>query len=514
WMIELPWNKRTRDNIDLSKAKNVLDEDHAGLPKVKERILEFLGVKELKKSMKGPILCFVGPPGVGKTSLGKSIARAMGRQFARVSLGGLRDEAEIRGHRRTYVGALPGRILQGMKTAGTINPVFMLDEIDKVGTDFRGDPTAALLEVLDPEQNHAFSDHYLNVPFDLSQVFWITTANMLDTIPSALRDRMEIIRIAGYTHTEKVQIARGFLLPRQEDENGLTADFIQITEGALSRGITHYTREAGVRNLEREIGSICRKVARRVAEGRMRLTRVNAGNIHKYLGVPRYLPEAEQERDEVGIATGLAWTETGGEVLFVEVSVSRGRGELILTGQLGNVMKESAQAALSFTRSHTREFGIDEDVFKKMQFHVHVPAGAIPKDGPSAGITIATALISALTGVPVRKDTAMTGEITLRGRVLPIGGLKEKSLAALRMGIKTMLVPERNRKDLEEVPREVQSKLRFVFAKSMEEILQHALVDASRLKFSRRPAARRGAPKHGATLPAYSHSPRQARDKD
>ncbi|MFQ5457451.1 MAG: endopeptidase La, partial [Myxococcota bacterium] len=511
WMIELPWNRKTRDNIDLVKAKRVLDEDHAGLSKVKDRILEFLGVKKLKRSMKGPILCFVGPPGVGKTSLGKSIARAMGREFVRVSLGGLRDEAEIRGHRRTYVGALPGRILQGMKSAGTINPVFMLDEVDKVGTDFRGDPTAALLEVLDPEQNHSFSDHYLNVAFDLSQVFWITTANMLDTIPSALRDRMEMTRIAGYTHTEKLDISRGFLIPRQEEENGLTGDQIRITDGAVSRIVSHYTREAGVRNLEREIGSVCRKVARQVAEGKKALSRINAGNLKKYLGIPRYLPEAEQERDEVGIATGLAWTETGGEVLFVEVSISKGGGELILTGQLGDVMKESAQAALSYARSHARDLGIDEDIFSKMQFHVHVPAGAIPKDGPSAGVTMATALISALTGIPVRKDTAMTGEITLRGRSLPVGGIKEKALAAVRMGMQAMIIPSRNRKDLEEVPRDIQSKLKFIFAKSMEDILKHALVDPSRVQMSRRPAQRRGAPKHGAGVPAYSHAPKQAR---
>ena len=513
WMIELPWTKKTRDNIDLVKAKRVLDEDHSGLTKVKDRILEFLGVRKLKKSTKGPILCFVGPPGVGKTSLGKSVARAMGRQFVRISLGGLRDEAEIRGHRRTYVGALPGRILQGMKTAGTINPVFMLDEIDKVGTDFRGDPTAALLEVLDPEQNHAFSDHYLNVAFDLSQIFWITTANMLDTIPSALRDRMEIIRIAGYTHAEKVQISRGFLIPRQENENGLKDEHVRITDGAISRIVSHYTREAGVRNLEREIGSVFRKVARKVAEGKKGLSRINAGNLQKYLGIPRYLPEVEQERDEIGMATGLAWTEAGGEVLFVEVSISKGRGELILTGQLGSVMKESAQAALSYTRAHAREFGVDEGIFGKHQFHVHVPAGAIPKDGPSAGVTMATALISAITGIPVRKDTAMTGEITLRGRVLPIGGLKEKALAAMRMGMRTIIVPARNLKDLEEVPRDVQSKVDFVFVKSMDEILQRALANPSKLRIPKRASQRRGAPKHASAVPAYSHSPKEAREK-
>ncbi len=513
WMIELPWSKKSKDNLDLRKAKQVLDEDHAGLTKVKERILEYLGVKKLKKSMKGPILCFVGPPGVGKTSLGKSIARAMGREFVRMSLGGLRDEAEIRGHRRTYVGALPGRVLQGMKTAGTLTPVFMLDEVDKVGADFRGDPTAALLEVLDPEQNHAFSDHYLNVPFDLSQVLWITTANLLDTVPSALKDRMEIIRLAGYTQLEKQEIARGFLIPRQLREHGLAEEHLRITDGTVTRIITHYTREAGVRNLEREIGSICRKVARRVAEGKKGLTCVKAGNLHKFLGAPRFLPEAEQEKDEVGIATGLAWTETGGEVLFVEVSISKGRGELILTGQLGDVMKESAQAALSYAQSRARTFGIEEELFRKRQIHIHVPAGAIPKDGPSAGVTMATALISALTGIPVHKDVAMTGEITLRGRVLPIGGLKEKALAALAMGIHTLIVPERNRKDLEEVPREVQSRIRFVFIKSMDEIWKHALVEIPSLRMKVGSGSRGGPTKHGETLPSYSHAPPATQDR-
>jgi ATP-dependent Lon protease len=512
WMIELPWSKKSKDNLDLGKAKQVLDEDHAGLTKVKERILEYLGVKKLKKSMKGPILCFVGPPGVGKTSLGKSIARAMGRQFVRMSLGGLRDEAEIRGHRRTYVGALPGRVLQGMKTAGTLTPVFMLDEVDKVGADFRGDPTAALLEVLDPEQNHAFSDHYLNVPFDLSQVLWITTANLLDTVPPALKDRMEIIRLAGYTQLEKQEIARGFLIPRQLCEHGLVEEYLKITDGAVTRIITHYTREAGVRNLEREIGTICRKVARRVAEGKKSLTCVKAGNLHKCLGAPRFLPEAEQEKDEIGIATGLAWTETGGEVLFVEVSISKGRGELILTGQLGDVMKESAQAALSYAQSHAQAFGIQEELFRKRQIHIHVPAGAIPKDGPSAGVTMATALISALTGIPVHKDVAMTGEITLRGRVLPIGGLKEKALAALAMGIHTLIVPERNRKDLEEVPREVQSRIRFVFIKSMDEVWKHALVEIPSLRVKVESRSRGGSAKHGRTLPSYSHAPAETRD--
>ena len=509
WMVELPWSKKTRDNLDLSKAKEVLDRDHAGLSKVKERILEYLSVKKLRRSIKGPILCFVGPPGVGKTSLGKSIARAMGRQFVRISLGGVRDEAEIRGHRRTYVGALPGRILQGMKSAGTLNPVFMLDEIDKVGADFRGDPTSALLEVLDPEQNNSFSDHYLSVPFDLSQVLWVTTANLLDPVPPALKDRMEIIRLAGYTHDEKLNIAKGFLLVRQIEDHGLGASQIQFADGAISRIITHYTREAGVRNLEREIGTVCRKVAREVAEGKTTHTRITAQNVQKYLGVPRYLPEVEQEQDEIGISTGLAWTESGGEVLFVEVSITKGKGELILTGQLGDVMKESAQAALSFARSRAQLFHVDEDTFGKRQFHIHVPAGAIPKDGPSAGVTMATALISALTGIPVRKDVAMTGEITLRGRVLPIGGLKEKALAAVRMGIREILVPEQNRKDLEDVPKDVQAKMRFVFVKSMDEVLEHALTDPAPVRVVGGGVPRRTPAKHGGAVPAYSRQQAQ-----
>ncbi|MBF8261212.1 MAG: ATP-dependent proteinase, partial [candidate division NC10 bacterium] len=406
WLAELPWSVSTQDNLDLKAAQAVLDEDHYDLEKVKERIVEYLGVRKLKEKMKGPILCFVGPPGVGKTSLGKSIARALGRKFIRVSLGGMRDEAEIRGHRRTYVGALPGRIIQGIKQAGTNNPIFMMDEIDKVGTDWRGDPSSALLEVLDPEQNFAFSDHYLNLPFDLSNVMFITTANLLDPIPSALRDRMEVIPLSGYTEEEKVKIAKKYLIPRQVEENGLKAENIDITDEGLRMIISHYTREAGLRNLEREIAGVCRKVARKIAEGQKSVTKVTAANIHRFLGVPKILPEAEQEKSEVGVATGLAWTEAGGEILYIETSILKGKGSLILTGHLGDVMKESAQAALSYARSKAGEFNIPEDFYEKNDIHIHVPAGAIPKDGPSAGVTMATSLISALTKIPVSKDVA------------------------------------------------------------------------------------------------------------
>ncbi len=497
WLAELPWSIATQDNLDLKSAQNVLDEDHYDLEKIKGRIVEYLGVRKLKEKMKGPILCFVGPPGVGKTSLGKSIARALGRKFIRISLGGMRDEAEIRGHRRTYVGALPGRIIQGIKQAGTNNPVFMLDEIDKVGTDWRGDPSSALLEVLDPEQNYAFSDHYLNLPFDLSNVMFITTANLLDPIPPALKDRMEVISLSGYTEEEKVKIAKKYLVPRQVEENGLKPEDIDITEDGLRMVISHYTREAGLRNLEREIAGVCRKVARKKAEGKKGVTRIKGANLHKFLGIPKILPEAEQEKSEVGVATGLAWTEAGGEILFIETSILKGKGSLTLTGQLGDVMKESAQAALSYARSKAKEFNIPEDFYEKNDIHIHVPAGAIPKDGPSAGVTMATSLISALTRIPVSKDVAMTGEITLRGRVLPIGGLKEKALAALMAGIKTVIIPRRNEKDLEEIPKELREKIKFILADHIDEILKVALLKKKETKKAalpksvRKPAVRR-----------------------
>ncbi len=490
WLVELPWSKRTKDNLDLEKAKKVLDEDHYNLEKVKERILEYLAVNKLRRKIKGPILCFVGPPGVGKTSLGRSIARALERSFVRVSLGGVRDEAEMRGHRRTYVGALPGRIIQGVKQAGSNNPVFMLDEIDKVGADFRGDPSAALLEVLDPEQNHAFSDHYLNLPFDLSNVLFICTANLLDPVPPALADRMEVIQLSGYTNEEKLEIARRFLIPRQLEDNGISTKYLEFSNDALLRIIAEYTKEAGLRNLERELASICRKVARKVAEGKSELIKLTRANIHSFLGAPKFLPEAEQEHHEIGVSTGLAWTSSGGEVLYVEASLSKGRGNLTLTGQLGDVMKESAQAAVSYARAHAKTLGIEEDFYQKLDIHIHVPAGAIPKDGPSAGITMATALISALTKRPVNRDVAMTGEITLRGRVLPIGGLKEKSLAAFRAGIKTVILPDRNAKDMDDIPKALRRKLHWVLAKNMSDVLQNALLNGKRdAKESRRASA-------------------------
>jgi ATP-dependent Lon protease len=477
WLVDLPWSTKTRDNLNIKKAKQVLDEDHYNLEKIKERILEYLAVNKLRKKLKGPILCFVGPPGVGKTSLGRSIARALGRNFVRISLGGVRDEAEIRGHRRTYVGALPGRVIQGIKQAGSSNPVFMLDEIDKVGADFRGDPSAALLEVLDPEQNHAFSDHYLNLPFDLSNTLFICTANLLDPIPAALADRMEVIQLSGYTNEEKLEIACKYLIPRQIEENGLSIKTIDISNDAMLRIISEYTKEAGLRNLEREIASICRKVARKVAEGRTELTRITRANVHSFLGAPKFLPEAEQEHHEIGVATGLAWTSAGGEILYVEASLSKGRGNLTLTGQLGEVMKESAQAAVSYARAHAKKLDIEEDFYQKLDIHIHVPAGAIPKDGPSAGITMATALISALTKRAVSRDVAMTGEITLRGRVLAIGGLKEKSLAAFRAGIRTIIIPDRNEKDLDEIPKVLRRKLKWVVAQNMSDVLKTALLD-------------------------------------
>lgn len=480
WLIDIPWSKTTEDNLDLNEALRVLDEDHFDLKKIKERILEFLAVRKLKNKMKGPILCFVGPPGVGKTSLGKSIARAMGRKFVRISLGGVRDEADIRGHRRTYVGAMPGRIVQGLKQAGSNNPIFMLDEIDKLGADFRGDPAAALLEVLDPEQNFSFRDHYLNLPFDLSNVMFVATANLMDTVPSALRDRMEVIQLAGYSQEEKLKIAQQFLLEKQIDENGLKAEDIEITEQAVARIVEQYTQEAGLRNLERHIAAVCRKVARKIAtseKGRQRIV-VTGPSIPKYLGPPKFIPEEERDHDEIGVATGLAWTQFGGEILNIEVNMMKKMGGgLILTGSLGDVMKESAHAALSFARSHAASFGIDEKVFSRYEIHVHVPQGATPKDGPSAGITLATSIISLLTGNPIRKDVAMTGEITLRGKVLPIGGLKEKTLAALRHGVKTIIVPFRNHKDLDDVPKELRKKCKFHLAKDLNDVLKHALVN-------------------------------------
>jgi len=473
WMVELPWSKQTKDRLDIVAAKKILDEDHYDLEKIKERILEYLAVRKMKGKLKGPILCFVGPPGVGKTSLGKSIARSLGRKFVRISLGGVHDEAEIRGHRRTYVGALPGRLIQGMKQAGTANPVFMMDEIDKIGTDFRGDPSSALLEVLDPEQNYSFSDHYLGVPFNLSNVMFITTANQIDPIPLPLRDRMEMIELSGYTVEEKVGIAKNFLLPRQLEEHGTSPDLVKISDAALDQIVTHYTREAGVRNLEREIARVLRKIARKIAEGRTKTIKVSPGNLHQFLGIPKFIPEAEAESDAVGVATGLAWTPTGGDVLQIEATLMKGKGELILTGSLGKVMKESAQAALSYLRSQEKVLKIKAGLFSKNDIHIHVPAGAIPKDGPSAGITMATALASAFTGVPVRRDVAMTGEITLRGRVLPIGGLKEKILAAKRAGMKIIIFPKRNEKDLEEVPKHLQKGLEFVFVEQIDTVFKH-----------------------------------------
>lgn len=475
WLVELPWSKMTEDQLDVKKAKEILDEDHFDLEKVKDRILEHIAVLKLSPQMRGPILCFVGPPGVGKTSLGKSIARAMGRKFVRISLGGIKDEAEIRGHRRTYVGSMPGRIIQGMKQAGSRNPIFMLDEIDKVGMDFRGDPASALLEVLDPEQNFSFRDHYLNLEFDLSKVMFITTANLVEPIPPALKDRMEMLSLPGYITEEKVEIAKRYLLPRQIKENGIKPEDIKISNSVIEYIILHYTREAGVRNLERSIGSICRKVARRIAEGEQPPFTITVNSVHKHLGPPQFQVEEEFGKNEIGVAIGLAWTPTGGEILRVESTIMKGKGNLTLTGHLGEVMRESAQAALSYARSHADELEISPDFFETHDIHLHVPAGAIPKDGPSAGVTMAASLISVLTEIPVRKDVAMTGEITLRGRVLPIGGLKEKSLAALRVGIKNIVCPDRNRKDLEEIPPNLRKKMKFIFVNEISQVLDAVL---------------------------------------
>lgn len=476
WLVDIPWRVKDKKQPDVEFAAKVLEEDHYGLPKVKERILEYLAVHKLVGKIKGPILCFVGPPGVGKTSIGKSIARSLDRKFIRVSLGGVHDEAEIRGHRRTYVGALPGRIIQGIKNAGTKNPVFMLDEIDKVGTDFRGDPSSALLEALDPEQNNSFSDHYLEVPYDLSDVMFITTANVLDTIPPALRDRLEIISFAGYTEEEKFRIAKTFLVSKQIEAHGLKKDKVEITDAALRDVITKYTREAGVRELEREIAAILRKVAKKIASGKKEgVIRVTPKQLHSYLGARKYTKAIAEKSDEVGITTGLSVTSAGGEILFVEVTIMPGKGQLILTGQLGDVMKESAQAALSYVKSRAKVLGTGESFASKIDVHIHVPEGAVPKEGPSAGIAMTTALVSAITKIPVRSEVGMTGEVTLRGRVLEIGGVKEKVLAAHRAGITTIIIPKSNAKDLDEIPRNVRRDLQFILAEHMDEVLKVAL---------------------------------------
>lgn len=477
-IVDLPWNKSTEDNLDLKHAKKILDEDHFDLQKIKERCLEYLAVRKLNKTMKGPILCFSGPPGVGKTSLGRSIAKALGREFLRISLGGVKDEAEIRGHRRTYVGAMPGKIIQGLKQVKSKNPILMLDEIDKLGNDFRGDPASALLEVLDPEQNNTFRDHYLNLPFDLSNVMFLATANVLETIPAALRDRMEVIQLSGYTEDEKLKIAKQYLLPKQIKENGINDKLIEVTDSGLKYTIENYTREAGLRNLERLIGTLCRKVARKVAEGEKERVKVDEDMVVKFLGAPVYSREDVQERDEIGISTGLAWTQAGGEILYIETSMSRGKGGVILTGQMGDVMKESATTAMSYIRGSAYRYGFDEKTYGEHDIHIHIPAGAIPKDGPSAGIAMATAIVSRLTGIAVRKDVAMTGELTLTGKVLPIGGLKEKALAAMRHGISKIIIPYKNLKDVEDIAEEYRQKLEFLPVKHLDEVLQFALEKA------------------------------------
>jgi len=478
WMVNLPWSLQTKDALDLKKAQEILDADHYGLETIKERIVEYLAVRKLKKKMRGPILCFLGPPGVGKTSLGRSIARALGRKFVRISLGGIRDEAEIRGHRRTYVGSMPGRIIQGISQGGSNNPVFMLDEVDKIGSDYRGDPSSALLEVLDPEQNYSFRDHYLNVPFDLSNVMFVATANLLDPIQPAFRDRMEVISLSGYTEEEKVEIAKRHLIPKQVEENGLSEAQVSFPDKAILTIISKYTREAGLRNLEREIAKVCRKLARRVAEGEGGPYKVTPVRAEELLGVPRVTPEMALINNQIGVATGLAWTAAGGEILFVEATTMPGKGRLILTGHLGTVMKESAQAALSYARSKASELGVAMNAFGDLDVHVHVPEGAIPKDGPSAGITMATAIISVLTNRPVRRSVAMTGEITLRGNVLPIGGVKEKVLAARRANIDTVILPEANRKNLEEVPKLFRKNLKFCFVSDVTEVFAIAMTEA------------------------------------
>ncbi|WP_377892087.1 endopeptidase La [Alkalihalobacillus sp. R86527] len=476
WLIQLPWSKETTDNLDIHHAEKILNEDHYGLEKVKERVLEYLAVQQLTKSLKGPILCLVGPPGVGKTSLAKSVARSIGREFVRISLGGVRDEAEIRGHRRTYVGAMPGRIIRGMKKAGTVNPVFLLDEIDKMSNDFRGDPSSAMLEVLDPQQNNTFSDHYIEEPYDLSKVMFVTTANNLATVPAPLLDRMEVIQIAGYTEIEKVNIAKSYLLPRQLKEHGLKKGNLQMRDESLYKLVRHYTREAGVRNLERQIATVCRKAAKLIVGGERKRVVVTENMLEELLGHPKFRYGEAEAEDQIGTATGLAYTTAGGDTLAIEVSLSPGKGKLILTGKLGDVMKESAQAAFSYIRSRSKELSIDPTFHENNDIHIHVPEGATPKDGPSAGITIATALVSALTGKAVRRDVGMTGEITLRGRVLPIGGLKEKSLSAHRAGLKTIIMPKENEKDLEDIPESIRNDLTFLPVSHLDEVLKTALV--------------------------------------
>jgi ATP-dependent Lon protease len=475
WLIALPWDQATTDNLDIKSAAKILDEDHYGLEKIKDRILEYLAVRSLAQTLRSPILAFVGPPGVGKTSLGKSIARAMGRKFVRMSLGGIHDEAEIRGHRRTYIGALPGRIVQNIKTAGSNNPVFMLDEVDKIGMDFRGDPSSALLEVLDPEQNNTFQDNYLEVPFDLSRVLFITTANLLDPIPAPLRDRMEVVQLPGYTEQEKIEIGKRFLIPKQMKNHGLTDKHIAITDDAMVELVRSYTHEAGVRNLEREIANVMRKVARSVAEGRKRKTSVDLKKLAEFLGPQRFEYGELESEDQTGAATGLVVTEVGGDVIAIEVTLMEGKEDFILTGQLGEVMRESARAGLSWIRAHAAELGIKREVFERNTLHIHVPAGGIPKDGPSAGITMATAMVSAFTGIPVNKDVAMTGEITLRGRVLPIGGLKSKILAAHLSGAKIVILPHKNEKDLRDIPEEIRKQIKLVLVDNMEQVLEAAL---------------------------------------
>ncbi|HEV2762600.1 MAG TPA: endopeptidase La, partial [Pyrinomonadaceae bacterium] len=476
-MTDLPWSKSSKDNLDLKKAEQILNEDHYGLAKVKDRMIEALAVRKLREKPKGSILCLVGPPGVGKTSLGRSIARALDRKFVRLSLGGVHDEAEIRGHRRTYVGAMPGRVIQALQQAGTNNPLIMLDEIDKVGADFRGDPSSALLEVLDPEQNNSFRDNYLGVTFDLSNVMFMTTANVLDTIQPALRDRMEVIQLAGYTEEEKLEIARRHLMPKQLEENGVSAKHLRLSKQAIMAIIQRYTQEAGLRQLEREIGTICRKVARRIAEGQTEQVVVTPKNLHEFLSAPKVMPEEILKKDQIGVATGLAWTAVGGDVLFIEAMRMKGKGNLVLTGQLGDVMKESAQAAYSYAKSRARDLGINEEDFSTYDVHVHIPEGAIPKDGPSAGITLATAMVSTLAQRPVRKDVAMTGEITLRGNVLPVGGVKEKVLAARRARVSKIILPQQNRRDMDEVPKELFGDIRFVFADNVRQVFREALKD-------------------------------------